>query len=244
MNKLIVAAAALMFAGGAQAQGFSNGGVTLSYESFSWSGGSQQYSDIGVSGYAIFELGSTFDVQVGGGYMGIEYSPSNTYDDYNYNLHGIYNLSADLRIGAFYSNSTQWNGNVDDIQSYGLEAQYASGPYLFEAQAGSTTFYGDSATLITASATYDFGAYDIGGIIGWLSDSYYSTSMVAGRASYEFANLYNLEIYGQASYLSDPNYSSSETFLEVGISMPFGQGNKTPFYNPNEFLRAAYLFTD
>ncbi len=244
MKKYVVSTvAALVIAGGAQAQGFENGGVTLSYEGVKWSGGSSIASDIGVSAFGIFSLGSSFDVQVGAGYMNVDYGGGYSYADYNYNIHGIYNISPDLRAGVFYSSSTQWE-DYYDIATYGVEIQYDLGAYMIEAQAGSTVHFGADATFAVLRANYDFGAFDVDGIYAWFADDFDSTSMIAARASYGIPSFYNTEIYGQVSYHFSPDYPSDEAFFEVGLTIPFGNGGKEPFYDPNEFMRAVYIFTD
>ena len=245
MKKLIISAlATLAMAGSANAQGFANGGITLSYESFTFSGGLERVSDSGLGGFAIFELGSAFDVQIGASLMNIVYNSSNTYSDTNVNIHGIYNISPALRAGVVYSTSTQWETNTDGITSYGVELQYDLGAFMIEAQAGATEVFNDDATFASVRANYDFGVVGIDGIYSFLTVDSGSGSMLALRANYEVAALYNAELFGQVSFMSDSFGSPSETYFEVGVTIPFGTGGKEPFSDPNNAIRAFHLYFD
>ncbi len=149
-----------------------------------------------------------------------------------------------MRAGVLYSTSTQWESDTNGFVSYGVELQYDLGTYMIEAQGGVSELLGDDATFASVRVNYDFDVVDVDGIYSVLSFDSGSASMLALRANYDVAALYNAELFGQVSFLSNSFGYDNETFLEVGVTIPFGTGGKAPFSDPNNFIRAIYLFED
>lgn len=222
--------------------GFSNGGVQLTYDSFSWDDTSDNFTDVAIGAFGIFTISPSFDIQAGINYDALEYQPGNEYADIGYELHGIYNLSSGSRVGVFYAANTMWDEL--DIQSFGLGYQYANGPISVELQAGATQIYDGDAGFATADVEYAYGNFTFGAGLGYVADDFFSFSKTSINAAYTIPSLYNAEIFAEYGYVSSDYDSYAGTHLEVGLKVPFGAGNKKAFGNPNNFIRDVHIYID
>lgn len=241
MNKLLtyVAIAALSATTSYAQAGFSNGGVSISYGSYNFN----DVSTTTIDGFAVFSLSNAFDVQadLNSNFLSTS-GGSFTYSDLGYGVHAIYNISNSSRVGAFYNSTSLYE--FYDLQSFGLEYQYSSGPIDLEIQAGQGQIFDLDVNFIAASAEYAFGDFSVGAGVFVVPDLDGATaSELSINASYTIPSFYNAKLSVEYSTL---NFSSFDTgsLIEVGLSIPFGSGNKDPFSDVGKSLQGMSYYVD
>jgi hypothetical protein len=224
MKYLIYAAAVLGAAtGSAQAQGFGFSGGEISAEALAYSDG----DDIGSTAYSgalEFSINRNISVAVDLGFYGLQ-----TLDLQadTATIHGIYQLSDTVSLGAFYGRD-QLEG--DDATVIGIEGGTELGGAAVEGYFAQLDGTADNATLLGVSGEYGI------------------TDSISAVASFNIADLGDessnrLAVGGQYAIASGPELwaelgtmkiddgisTSSDTFISVGARIEFGAARGTTF---------------
>lgn len=234
MQYHILAAAVLAAAAGSvQAQGFGFSGGEISAEALAYS----DSGDIGSTAYSgALEFGITrqISVAVDFGFYGLQ-----TLDLQadTATIHGIYQLSDTVSLGAFYGKDRL---EGEDATLFGVEGGTEFGQATAEGYFGKLDGAGDTATLLGVSGTYGFsdsiaalGSFNIAD----LGDS--SSNRLALGGQYTIANGPDLWAEIGTLKMDDGVATSNDTFLSIGARIEFGAARGTTFGRRSLFETAT-----
>lgn len=232
MKHHILAAALLAAAAGsAQAQGFGFSGGEISAEALAFGG------DIGKTAYSgALEFGITRNISVAVdlGFYGLQ-----TLDLQadTATIHGIYQMSETVSLGAFYGQDTL---EGDDAQVFGIEAGTELGAAAVEGYFAKLDGAGDNATLLGVSGTYGFtdsisalGSFNIAD----LGDS--SSNRLALGGQYTIASGPDLWAEIGTLKVDDGVSTSDDMFVSIGARIEFGAARGTTFGRRSLFETAS-----
>ena len=223
MNKYCLAAALVAATGAVQAQDLGFSGGEISAEAIAYSDG----DDIGATAYgAAVEFGITrqISVAVDLGFYGLQ---DIDLQAETATLHGIYQLSDTVSVGAFYGLDRT---DGDDASLYGIEGGTEFAGVAVEGFVGIVDGDGDDATLLGVSGEYGFT--DSITALG----SFNNVSLVDGSITrlalggqYEIAN--GPELWVEVGTLNAEfgAVSDAETFVSLGARIEFGADRGTTF---------------
>lgn len=243
MKRLLISASVIAISATvAQSQvAFSNGGVSLSYSEHE----NNRAEETFLAAFGILGVSNAFDIQAGVDYHKFSYASGAEYSNIGYDAHFIYNFSNGSRLGAFYATTDVWN--TREYDSYGLEYQFNIGPALIEAQGGRATRGNRGDNFIGADVTYAFGDFNFGAGYTHLFDgnvaggSAKSVNRATLNAGYTIPGN-GMEIYAGYARMSGRSWTNSK--VEIGLSIPFGSGDKKAFGNPHDMLRDFTVYLD
>lgn len=234
MKHHILAAAVLAAAAGsAQAQGFGFSGGEISAEALAYSDG----GDIGSTAYSgALEFGITRNVSVAIdlGFYGLQ-----TLDLQadTATIHGIYQLSDSVSLGAFYGQDTL---DGQDATLFGIEGGTELGVAAVEGYFAKLDGAGDNATLLGVSGSYGFsdsiaalGSFNVAD----LGSS--SSNRLAVGGQYTIASGPDLWAEIGTLKIDDGANTSDDMFISIGARIEFGAARGTTFGRRSLFETAT-----
>ncbi len=224
MKYHILAAAVLAAAAGSvQAQGFGFSGGEISAEALAYSDG----GDIGSTAYSgalEFSINRNISVAVDLGFYGLQ-----TLDLQadTATIHGIYQLSDTVSLGAFYGRDQLEGSNATVI---GIEGGTEFAGAAVEGYFAQLDGAGDNATLLGVSGEYGIsdsisalGSFNIAD----LGDA--SSNRLAIGGQYAIASGPELWAEVGTMKIDDGSSASNDTFLSIGARIEFGAARGTTF---------------
>ncbi|WP_415920987.1 porin [Tateyamaria sp. SN6-1] len=191
------------------------GSLQLKYSTFA---DETDLSRLNIEGSVEIGFSRAFSVQVDLGYNDFDLSDVDTS---NIGLHGIYHVSEDLSLGAFYVRE-----DVEDIDFdlVGIEAGYETGKFAFEGYIASFDIDNDGETVIGVAGRYGF---DNGLGLGLRhedagSDSTASIATTTITLDKDVTETVNLFLEVGSTDFDALGGSASETFVGVGGKIVFG----------------------
>ena len=234
MKYHILASAVLAAAAGsAQAQGFGFSGGEISAEALAYGDG----GDIGKTAYSgALEFGITRNISVAVdlGFYGLQ-----TLDLQadTATIHGIYQMSETVSLGAFYGKDTL---EGSDARIFGIEGGTEFGGAAVEGYFAKLDGAGDNATLLGVSGTYGFsdsisalGSFSIAD----LGDS--SSNRLAVGGQYTIASGPDLWAEIGTLKIDDGVNTSNDMFIGIGARIEFGAARGTTFDRRSLFETAT-----
>ncbi len=234
MQYHILAAAVLAAAAGsAQAQGFGFSGGEISAEALAY-GDSGDIGSTAYSGALEFGITRNISVAVDLGFYGLQ-----TLDLHadTATIHGIYQMSETVSLGAFYGQDTL---EGDDAKIFGIEGGTEFAGAAVEGYFARLDGAGDNATLLGVSGTYGFsdsisalGSFNIAD----LGDS--SSNRLAVGGQYTIASGPDLWAEIGTMKIDDGVDTSNDTFISIGARIEFGAERGTTFGRRSLFETAT-----
>lgn len=230
MLKKLLLSTALTVAGtsGLVAQGFTGGSIGIKFGALSDLDGTERTTFSGSAEYAITpSFAAALDVA----FYNYSDLPSDT-ELSNYTLHGIYALNEDVKLGVWLGRDIIRFISDGEIDYYGVEAAYSSGPVSAQGYLGHGDSQGTEFTLMGGSGAYGFGN-GVAGIAAFdyvdIPDGDTTLRTVEIGASYEIVS-------GASVYATVGNFTVDgmgggfdEAFYSIGATFSFGPDGGTSF---------------
>lgn len=212
---LAVLGATILSAQHAQAFEFTGGSVALSYSAFTED---TDVSRLGIEGSVEMAFNRNVSLQVDLGYNDFN---ATGFDTTTLGFHGIYHLSDETSLGAFYANEDA--SNAGDVDIFGIEAGHETGQYEFEGYLARLNGDGSNADMIGVMGRYEFanelgvtGSYDYVDVEGT------KLSKLAVRLDRDVSPNVNLFVELGSAKANGGGLSGSEPFVGLGGKYVFG----------------------
>lgn len=236
--KLILATTAIaLCTTNAMAQGFTGGSVGLSFSGFT----DEDNSNGDTTKFdANAEFAVTGDISVAADLTTRSFD--GTDDSVNgFTLHGIYAISPDVSLGVFATRETVEDNDVD---TYGGEIAYVSGPIEAQGFLGTSDLNGEDSTLFGVAGSYGLGnGFSITSAYNRLDDNDDDVAFSKIEIGAEYAVGNGAEIYASLGNTQFDFFGSSSDadFFRVGATFNFGPEGGTTF-DRRGFFDAFGLF--
>lgn len=241
MKITLIASALIVGASGAMAQGFTGATVGLEYFDLS---DIDDASSTEFSASVEFEVAPSFSVAAGLASRSFEAADDVDYS--NFVLHGIYDISPEVAVGAFVGRETLEDFDIDN---YGVEVAYMAGPLSMEGYIGAGEADTTDLQYLGVAAGYGLGngfsviggfdrvSFDIGG-----GDASYTTLDIGG----EYAFVGGTALYAKTGQvqLDQGSIEAEENYFEIGVSVAFGANGGTTFSSSKGLFETVPLFAN
>lgn len=233
-NHILVAVILTAASGSAQAQGFGFSGGEISAEALTYGGGGGDFGRTAYSGALEFGITRTISIAVDLGFYGLQ-----TLDLQadTATIHGIYQMSEAVSLGAFYGQDTLGG---EDAQLFGIEGGTEIGAAAVEGYFAKLDGSADNATLLGVSGTFGFtdniaalGSFNIAD----LGDS--SSNRLAIGGQYTIASGPDLWAEIGTLKVDDGTSTTDDTFVSIGARIEFGAARGTTFGRRSLFETAT-----